>query len=351
MSEQAKALVQKLVEAGEWPEPALLDEILAQGQEAVEPLLEILRTRPHGWPAEAPLDHAARLVSALHPPQGLPALLSLIRDYPHETGESASGSAAVYGAEAIEPALTIARDPGLSWLSRSAAATLALRAAGTDAELRARVAAALRDLLAQQIARAPEYVEHEEDLDEDIDDDFDEEVDEGDEDLPEDEYGLAPDDIFPEGAEEGHEDEVSPPGSADDYFQMTTSLVADLAALADPEARELIRQAYLTDIVDRWIIEEPDVEHYYQEGGYNPQPPDSRAPLESYRESYEEHLAQERRQPLELLDASPQPPGYPAEEAPLKPFVHAEKKPGRNEPCWCGSGKKYKHCHMRADRK
>ena len=22
---------------------------------------------------------------------------------------------------------------------------------------------------------------------------------------------------------------------------------------------------------------------------------------------------------------------------------------GRNDPCWCGSGKKYKHCHMRSD--
>jgi hypothetical protein len=27
------------------------------------------------------------------------------------------------------------------------------------------------------------------------------------------------------------------------------------------------------------------------------------------------------------------------------------RKPGRNDPCWCGSGKKYKHCHMRADRR
>ncbi|MDD2284634.1 MAG: preprotein translocase subunit SecA [Paludibacter sp.] len=25
--------------------------------------------------------------------------------------------------------------------------------------------------------------------------------------------------------------------------------------------------------------------------------------------------------------------------------VHVEKKPGRNDPCFCGSGKKYKHCH------
>ncbi|MCY3865879.1 MAG: preprotein translocase subunit SecA [Chloroflexi bacterium] len=24
-------------------------------------------------------------------------------------------------------------------------------------------------------------------------------------------------------------------------------------------------------------------------------------------------------------------------------------RPGRNKPCWCGSGKKYKHCHMRED--
>jgi hypothetical protein len=22
---------------------------------------------------------------------------------------------------------------------------------------------------------------------------------------------------------------------------------------------------------------------------------------------------------------------------------------GRNDPCWCGSGKKYKHCHMASD--
>jgi preprotein translocase subunit SecA len=32
-----------------------------------------------------------------------------------------------------------------------------------------------------------------------------------------------------------------------------------------------------------------------------------------------------------------------------KPF-RSEKRPGRNDPCWCGSGKKYKHCHMRQDK-
>ena len=37
-------------------------------------------------------------------------------------------------------------------------------------------------------------------------------------------------------------------------------------------------------------------------------------------------------------------------DAPQKPQpVHIEKKIGRNDPCPCGSGKKYKNCHGRAD--
>ena len=34
------------------------------------------------------------------------------------------------------------------------------------------------------------------------------------------------------------------------------------------------------------------------------------------------------------------------QEATLTPVVKsAEEKLGRNDPCWCGSGKKFKHCH------
>ena len=33
------------------------------------------------------------------------------------------------------------------------------------------------------------------------------------------------------------------------------------------------------------------------------------------------------------------------------PRESPERKPSRNGPCWCGSGKKYKHCHMAADQK
>ena len=45
------------------------------------------------------------------------------------------------------------------------------------------------------------------------------------------------------------------------------------------------------------------------------------------------------------LDAGA-PPLPPAAE-PVEPFVRTERKIGRNEPCPCGSGKKYKHCHGR----
>ncbi len=40
----------------------------------------------------------------------------------------------------------------------------------------------------------------------------------------------------------------------------------------------------------------------------------------------------------------PRGPGQPAAE-PVAPYVRSQPKVGRNEPCPCGSGKKYKHCH------
>jgi hypothetical protein len=33
----------------------------------------------------------------------------------------------------------------------------------------------------------------------------------------------------------------------------------------------------------------------------------------------------------------------------LEPGYMTEAKLGRNVPCWCGSGKKYKKCHLESD--
>ncbi len=43
-------------------------------------------------------------------------------------------------------------------------------------------------------------------------------------------------------------------------------------------------------------------------------------------------------------------PSVPGKGGRTQPVQRAPKQAlGRNDPCWCGSGKKYKHCHMRQD--
>jgi preprotein translocase subunit SecA len=52
-------------------------------------------------------------------------------------------------------------------------------------------------------------------------------------------------------------------------------------------------------------------------------------------------------QSANLMDDSAQKQANPQEQAPAQkaPFVREGQKVGRNEPCPCGSGKKYKQCH------
>jgi preprotein translocase subunit SecA len=43
----------------------------------------------------------------------------------------------------------------------------------------------------------------------------------------------------------------------------------------------------------------------------------------------------------------PRPRAAPERPEPVTPFVRDQPKVGRNQPCPCGSGKKYKQCHGR----
>ena len=51
----------------------------------------------------------------------------------------------------------------------------------------------------------------------------------------------------------------------------------------------------------------------------------------------------------QLVPALDSLPVKRAKSAPVLPRVAAAPRLNRNDSCWCGSGKKYKHCHMRAD--
>src|SRR4051812_10720628 len=79
-----QALVDRMVEAGEWPRPSLLEAILARGQEAVGPLLEVMREFPEGWPEEAPLTHAMGLLGDLKAREAIPRICDVLRHYDGE---------------------------------------------------------------------------------------------------------------------------------------------------------------------------------------------------------------------------------------------------------------------------
>lgn len=67
-----------------------------------------------------------------------------------------------------------------------------------------------------------------------------------------------------------------------------------------------------------------------------------------------DEIAKERREArMAVVRASrpavdPAPAGPRPSHAPPAP-VHVMPRPGRNDPCWCGSNKKYKKCHLEAD--
>jgi preprotein translocase subunit SecA len=57
------------------------------------------------------------------------------------------------------------------------------------------------------------------------------------------------------------------------------------------------------------------------------------------RHQPDQAIRMEHASALNPLDANQE-----SEDA-AQPFVRKERKIGRNEPCWCGSGKKFKQCH------
>src|SRR4051812_6971900 len=119
MSETARELVQQMVAAGESPEPALLREIVARGEEAGEPLLDVVRMDVKDWPEGAPLAHALGLLQhRRRRSAALRVVLDIPRRFDDETVEQVPPILAGYGQAVFEPLLEIMRDPKVHWYSR-----------------------------------------------------------------------------------------------------------------------------------------------------------------------------------------------------------------------------------------
>jgi hypothetical protein len=369
----AAALVARMVEIGEWPQPELFEQIIQAGDAAADPLLAILRTNPHGWPEEAPLDHAIGLLSMIRPPRAIPELIEIVRRYPAELGEAAAEALKSYGPIAFEPLLELCRDPAITGYKRSHAIGAAIAAAGTDSARRARLAEVIRAYLAEALERLRE-LNRSTPADKDVAEDEQEalkaardEFDEADEraedhvEAPSHDRALDVRDTdvatqeptpvargaaAPESAADQNENEL-------DLYGQVSFHVSELSALADPQARDLIQTAFEEDLVERFWINEKDVEKRYQAGGAPPEPTTDW--LRDYRDSYQQEMDQRNRPPEPLTLPKPRhPSGYvePAETpGPMmqETIRNVGPKLGRNDPCWCGSGKKYKKCHLGKD--
>ena len=99
-ADAARALVQRLVEAGEWPRPELLEQILATGEAATAPLLEIIEAEPNAWPEEVVIN-AIGLLSMLRPAAALPALVANARQSSREASGPAGRGACVLRSEGL----------------------------------------------------------------------------------------------------------------------------------------------------------------------------------------------------------------------------------------------------------
>ena len=67
---------------------------------------------------------------------------------------------------------------------------------------------------------------------------------------------------------------------------------------------------------------------------------------EDIRLQHERSKAKAQSSHAEVSALTPPEGAEQSQQAPpTQPFVRKEKKVGRNEPCPCGSGKKYKQCH------
>jgi len=116
------------------------------------------------------------------------------------------------------------------------------------------------------------------------------------------------------------------------YDHIWGSLISCCTQLYPEEVMEDIKKVYEEDLVDSSYISPDDVERT----------------LSSGKETTLRDLQNSRYKLIE--DAISEMEHWSCFQPQNVPAGHKKMKPGRNDPCWCGSGKKYKKCHLDADR-
>ncbi len=360
----ARSLVGQMVAAGEWPEPRLVEQILAEGDAAVEPLREVLKTRPLGWPAEAPIVHAVGILSMIRPPSALPDLIDLARFYKNDTGRVVADAIATYGSEGFDTLLELIGDPSITGYHRNYLVDDAKIAAGDDPVKRARLAEVLRPIFTRVVGEVKKTLALERGhLEPQNDGDEHDHETVGDEEIAKPSGKVVEKPGTEEATQPGDNDELEAIHRMDaenkiDSTKALAFLVCDLCNLADPLALNMIQSAFDEDLVDEGVVDRKTARLIHDRGGeiYHPKAPWFEEYSASYLEeqSYRERMA---RTPQVQFPSRTSYPSFspardeapPARVQPVEPFRYTAPKIGRNDPCWCGSGKKYKKCHLGQD--
>lgn len=284
--------VQALDAAGGWPDPDLFRAVLAFGRDAVPAMLSHL-ARSVSDPESAFAVEAVEMIAEIADPSVIPGIVAYFRNADDGMIEVLEAGLPYLGPAVVPALLPIIQDRSLDWYPRAMATVTAVEASGHDPAARELVTAAIRDELQHYLNGAEELA--------------------------------------------GRTD-----AAAEDLRGLVASLCVHIAETHDEAARPLISAAYRAGIASRFTASEEDIDDIYEDP-LSVNTYERGTFLERYEKKRESWLRFEEQRARFQNN-----PDYPSDPVPPKPVVTyvAPPQPGRNDPCWCGSGKKYKKCHL-----
>ncbi len=249
--------------------------------------------------------HAGHLLLHYREPQAIPVFMNRLRAQINETIlEWFETELASFGLPILEPALELLADENASDWGRIAASEILTTLAKKFPDERARILAAT--------------------------------------------YQILP-------ALDGSNNLILPPNMDDEPPDLWSFLATNLAKLHDLDSRPLIKQLYQAELIDERVMGNYDDYLKYVTGKEKlPEHTQEFDILIKYEQMHQEQqrIAEMRasgtpsgKDLIKFLQGSPALPDPLQPLAPQVPFLRAGPKIGRNDPCHCGSGRKYKHCH------
>jgi hypothetical protein len=306
-TQNPEQLLAALQHAGRAPELALIRACIEQRAELTPGLLALLEQEPDpDWPEEDPRwygqIHAGLLLIGFQEREALPIFARMFRDEDDEelAGEWFVPELAQYGEHAIPLALELLEDESAPFFSRLSALTLLPILAERCPAERERIVEALRSQLPPLGADGTVAVP---DVEEDDD--------------------------------------------------MLSSVVLALADVHDEGSHAHVLALFDADLVDPMFMEQADYLRHFEA---TTPPPGSQEHFDllAYYERAQAQAEEERAWEARMAEQSARLARERAEQEERErrrvaddstPYVRPEPKVGRNEPCPCGSGRKYKHCH------